>query len=184
MVFPRTPCAIHPSVARAAPPDDRRRVGGSHDPGQPNGDLANHTAIVTGVNVAEHGVIYNGLPVRPGGNQALHIEPWVPKTELVEAPTVYDAAHEAGLTTAEVDWVAIYRPSTIDWFLPELPSEDGVVEREMLQAGILTQEELRTWGKAGNTMHDDVWMRAAAYIIEKHCPDLMLGRRSATRSTR
>src|SRR5579863_7078300 len=39
----------------------------------------NHTAIVSGVNAAGHGVIYNGLPVRPGPGQALRIEPWVPK---------------------------------------------------------------------------------------------------------
>ena len=134
----------------------------------------NHTAMVTGVNAAQHGVIYNGMPVRPGEGKALRIEPWVPKTELVEAPTVYDAAHQAGLTTAEVDWVAIYHPPTIDWSFPEQPSADGAVEREMLQAGVLTPEELRGWGKSGNTMHDDVWMRAAAYLIEKHRPNLLL----------
>ena len=92
----------------------------------------------------------------------------------MEAPTVYDAAHQAGLTTAEVDWVAIYHPPTIDWSFPEEPSADGVVEREMLQAGVLTPEELGGWGKSGNTMHDDVWMRAAAYLIEKHRPNLLL----------
>jgi predicted AlkP superfamily pyrophosphatase or phosphodiesterase len=143
-------------------------------PVNPTVTWPNHTAMVTGVNVAQHGVIYNGMPVRPGEGKALRIEPWVPKTELVQAPTVYDAAHEAGLTTAEVDWVAIYHPPTIDWSFPELPHADGVVEREMVQAGVLKPEELATWGKTGNTMHDDVWMRAAAYIIEKHRPNLML----------
>src|SRR3954447_8520239 len=95
----------------------------------------NHTAIISGVNASIHGVIYNGLPVRPAAGVALKVEPWVPKTELVQARTVYDAAHEAGLTTAEVDWVAIYKPPTIDWAFPELPSLDGKVEREMLAAG-------------------------------------------------
>jgi predicted AlkP superfamily pyrophosphatase or phosphodiesterase len=143
-------------------------------PVNPTVTWPNHTAMVTGVNAAQHGVIYNGLPVRPGEGKALRIEPWVPKTELVEAPTVYDAAHQAGLTTAEVDWVAIYHPPTIDWSFPELPSADGPVEREMLQAGAVTGDELRTWGKTNNTMHDDVWMRAAAYLIEKHRPNLLL----------
>ena len=105
-------------------------------PVNPTVTWPNHTAMVTGVNAAEHGVIYNGLPVRPGEGKALRIEPWVPKTELVKAPTVYDAAHEAGLTTAEVDWVAIYHPPTIDWSFPEIPSAGGPVEREMLQAGM------------------------------------------------
>lgn len=134
----------------------------------------NHTAMVTGVDAAAHGVIYNGMPLRPGEGKALRIEPWVPKTELVMAPTVYDAAHQAGLSTAEVDWVAIYHPPTIDWSFPELPNADGAIEREMLQAGALTREELGAWGKTNNTMHDDIWMRAAAYLIEKHRPNLLL----------
>src|SRR3954447_2365756 len=95
----------------------------------------NHTAIISGVNASVHGVIYNGLPVRPGAGKSLKVEPWVPKTELVQARTVYDAAHEAGLTTAEVDWVAIYKPPTVTWAFSEVPSLDGKVEREMLAAG-------------------------------------------------
>jgi len=134
----------------------------------------NHTAMVTGVNAAGHGVIYNGLPVRPGVGKGLRIEPWVPKPELVQARTVYDAAHEAGLTTAEIDWVAIYRPPTIDWSFPELPSADGKVEKEMLASGEVTSDELATWNKTTNILHDDVWMRAAAHIIEKHKPNLLL----------
>src|SRR5215467_2698666 len=122
----------------------------SMHPVNPTVTWPNHTAIVSGVNVAAHGVIYNGLPVRPGPGQALRVEPWVPKTELVQARTVYDAAHDAGLTTAEVDWVAIYRPPTIDWSFPELPSLGGKVEREMLQSGAVTEEELRGWSKTNN----------------------------------
>jgi predicted AlkP superfamily pyrophosphatase or phosphodiesterase len=143
-------------------------------PVNPTVTWPNHTAIVTGVNAAQHNVIYNGLPVRPGEGKALRIEPWVPKTELVQARTVYDAAHEAGLTTAEVDWVAIYRPPTIDWSFPEIPSADGKVEKEMLESGGVTAEELATWSKTSNILHDDVWMRAAAHIIEKHKPNLLL----------
>jgi predicted AlkP superfamily pyrophosphatase or phosphodiesterase len=143
-------------------------------PVNPTVTWPNHTAMVTGVNAAHHGVIYNGLPVRPGEGKALRVEPWVPKPELVQARTVYDAAHEAGLTTAEVDWVAIYRPPTIDWSFPELPSADGKVEKEMLASGAVTADELATWSKTSNILHDDVWMRAAAHIIEKHKPNLLL----------
>ena len=143
-------------------------------PVNPTVTWPNHTAIISGVNVATHGVIYNGLPVRPGVGKALKVEPWVPKTELVQARTVYDAAHDAGLTTAEVDWVAIYKPPTIDWSFPELPSLDGKVEREMLQAGAVTEDEIRNWGKTNILMHDDVWTRAAVHIIEKHKPNLLM----------
>jgi predicted AlkP superfamily pyrophosphatase or phosphodiesterase len=143
-------------------------------PVNPTVTWPNHTAIISGVNVASHGVIYNGLPVRPGIGQALKVEPWVPKTELVQTRTVYDAAHDAGLTTAEVDWVAIYKPPTIDWSFPELPNLEGKVEREMLQSGAVTEDEIRTWGKTNNLMHDDVWTRAAVHIIEKHKPNLLM----------
>jgi predicted AlkP superfamily pyrophosphatase or phosphodiesterase len=134
----------------------------------------NHTAIISGVNAAAHGVIYNGLPVRPGPGKSLKVEPWVPKTELVQARTVYDAAHEAGLTTAEVDWVAIYKPPTLTWAFPEVPSREGVIEQEMLKAGTLAEDELKGWSKANILARDDAWTRAAVHIIEKHKPNLLL----------
>src|SRR5581483_11435506 len=52
-------------------------------PVNPTVTWPNHTAIISGVNVAAHGVIYNGLPARPGAGKALKVEPWIPKTELV-----------------------------------------------------------------------------------------------------
>lgn len=36
------------------------------------------------------------------------IKPWVPRDELVNARTLYDALAEKGMTTGQVDWVAIY----------------------------------------------------------------------------
>ena len=134
----------------------------------------NHTAIISGVNAATHGVIYNGLPVRPGVGKSLKVEPWVPKTELVQTRTVYDAAHEAGLTTAEVDWVAIYKPSTVTWAFPELPSLDGAIEQEMIKAGTLSADEVKGWTKANILQRDDAWTRAAVHIIEKHKPNLLM----------
>jgi predicted AlkP superfamily pyrophosphatase or phosphodiesterase len=132
--------------------------------------------------VAAHGVVYNGLPTRPAAGKALKVEPWVPKTELVQVRTVYDAAHDAGLTTAEVDWVAIYKPPTVDYPFPEMPSLDGKIEREMLAAGIVTEEELRNWGKANILQRDEIWTRAAVHIIEKHKPNLLMYHLLATDS--
>lgn len=143
----------------------------------------NHTAIVSGVNAATHGVIYNGLPVRPGIGKALKTEPWVPKTELVQAKTVYDAAHAAGLTTAEVDWVAIYKPPTVTWAFPEIPSREGAIEQEMLKAGALTEDDLNGWSKANILQRDEIWTRAAVHIIEKHKPNLLMYHLLATDST-
>ena len=134
----------------------------------------NHTSIVTGVAPDRHGLLYNGMPVRQGEGKPLRIEPWVDKKELVQAPTVYDAARAAGLTTGEVDWVAIYPASSVNFAFPEVPKPDGAIEREMVAAGVMTADELSNWSKHPITLKDDIWTRAAVHIIEKHKPNLLL----------
>ena len=84
----------------------------------------NHTMYVTGVTPAKHQVMFNGLLTRDASGLP-KIEPWRPKREMVKAPTVYDAAFAAGLTTAQVDWVAIHEPQTITWAFAERPSPGG-----------------------------------------------------------
>lgn len=143
-------------------------------PVNPTVTWPNHTAMVTGVAADRHGVIYNGMPVRGGDGKPLRIEPWVPKDELVQAPTVYDAAHSAGLTSAEVDWVAIYHSPSIDWSFAEQPNPDGAVEKEMIASGEVPEDQIRSWGHEPITLKDDIWMRAAVHIIEKHKPNLLL----------
>ena len=90
-------------------------------PVNPTVTWPNHTAMITGVTAAVNGVLYNGLPIRPGEGQPLRVEPWAPKNELVQAKTVYDAAHDAGLTVAEVDWVAIHQAASVNWSFAEPP---------------------------------------------------------------
>jgi predicted AlkP superfamily pyrophosphatase or phosphodiesterase len=152
-------------------------------PVNPTVTWPNHTSIVTGVNVARHGVIYNGLPVRQGPGKALKVEPWVPKPELVQARTVYDAAHEAGLTTAEVDWVAIHKPPTVTWAFPEVPSVDGKIEKEMIAAGLIAEDQVRGFNKMNILARDEFWTRAAVHILEKHKPNLLMYHLLATDST-
>src|SRR6476620_1022871 len=66
----------------------------------------NHTALVTGVRADEHGLLVNGSLVPTGAWPPIKVDPMVDKVKMVHAPTVYDAAHKAGLTTAQIDWVA------------------------------------------------------------------------------
>jgi len=137
----------------------------------------NHTTQVTGVAPRRHGVLYNGLLVRHGPDKPPKVEPWVDKDLLVLAPTLYDVAYKAKLTTAEVDWVAITRPKTIHWSFPEIPSLDGKVEQEMIAAGLLRPEQIGWFhGPAGKNRVwvDETWTRAASFIFEKHHPNLLL----------
>ena len=96
------------------------------------------------------------------------------KDKLVRVPTVYDAAHDAGRTTAQVDWVAIQNAPSINWPFAEQASVNGAVEKEMIAKGVITADNLKDFGKANIVYRDQIWTRAAAYIIKEHKPDLML----------
>jgi predicted AlkP superfamily pyrophosphatase or phosphodiesterase len=137
----------------------------------------NHTTLVTGVNPRRHGVLFNGLLTRGEGGVP-KIEQWAEKDRMVQAPTLYDVAHEAGLTTAESDWVAVTKAKTIDWSFPELPSLEGKVEREMIAEGAFREEEVQ-WmqfgpGRKNVAWLDEAWTRAARFILERHRPNLLL----------
>ena len=133
-----------------------------------------HTSMVTGVSPARHGVLFNGLLTRPAPRAPVKVEPWRDKREMVHAPTVYDVAYQAGLTTAQVDWVAIQNPGTINWAFPERPSVDGAVEREMIAAGVVTEAEVAGFGGTIITRRDQIWTDAALHILRTHKPRLML----------
>ncbi|MGH9626820.1 MAG: alkaline phosphatase family protein, partial [Bryobacteraceae bacterium] len=143
-------------------------------PVNPSVTWPNHTSMITGVTPAKHSVIYNGAAVRGGEGEPVKVEPHVPKNELVQGPTLYDVAREAGLTTAEVDWVAIEKASNINWSFAEWPTVDGTVEREMIAAGLVTDEEIRTFTKSEITFRDEIWTRAGEHILTRHKPNLLL----------
>src|SRR4051794_13139543 len=141
-------------------------------PVNPTVTWPNHTAMVTGVDASEHQVLYNGLLTRSDKTIQPSIEPWVDKDRLMQAPTIYDIAYQAGLTTAQVDWVAIYGAKTITWRFPELPDPNGAIEKEMIADGTVTAEQLRTFEASSQAWQDEMWTRAAEKILEKHKPNL------------
>lgn len=139
----------------------------------------NHTTLVTGVTPRHHGVLYNGKLKHQGPDKPPIIEQWVDKTELVNVPTLYDLAFDQGLTTAEVDWVAITGSKKITWSFPELPKPEGKFESELIQAGLLTAEECTWFGGPGGkpknvTWRDQKWTAVTQHLIEKHQPNLLL----------
>jgi predicted AlkP superfamily pyrophosphatase or phosphodiesterase len=148
-------------------------VAASMQPVNPTVTWPNHTAMVTGVDASVHHVLYNGLLIRENG-KAPAIEPWKDKDVMVHAPTVYDIAYQAGLTTAQVDWVAIYGAKTITWKFPELPDPSGAIEQEMIADGTVTAEQLKTFENSSQAWQDEMWTDAAVKILEKHRPNLLL----------
>jgi len=134
----------------------------------------NHTTMVTGVTADVHGLLLNGAIVHTGAWPPVKVDPTVDKEKMVKAPTVYDAAHKAGLTTAQVDWVAINNAPTITWALPEMASPTGPLEHEMIAKGVLTTADFTDFSKANILFRDQIWTAAGAYLIREHKPDLLL----------
>ncbi len=134
----------------------------------------NHTAMVTGVDASVHQVLFNGQVIPPAAGKAPYVNSNRSKEEMVHAPTVYDQAFHAGLTTAQVDWVGINNASAITWQFPELPNPDGAIEKELIAKGRVTADQLRTYEDSSQAWQDQVWTDAAIQILKEHKPDLML----------
>lgn len=152
-------------------------VGEAMTVSNPSITWINHTTLVTGVSPRRHGVLFNGLLVRQGPTLPPKIEQWAERDRMVFAPTVYDRAFAAGLTTAEVDWVAITRAPTIHWSFPELPSPEGSVEKELQASGKLWDPGLAAIDAARSrniAWRDLQWTQAAVHIVREHHPNLLL----------
>lgn len=146
----------------------------SMQPINPTITWPNHTSMVTGVDASRHHVLVNGLIVGQREATPPRIDMDAPKSQLVAVPTVYDLAHQAGLVTAEVDWVAIKDAPTVDWRFPEHPDPDGAIEQELVRDGVLTRDELAHFGAPSQAWRDRIYTRAAVDIIRRHHPDLLL----------
>ncbi len=145
-------------------------------PVNPTVTWPNHTSLVTGVTPAKHGVLFNGTLVRDSGVPP-RVEPWRDKKDMVRAPTLYDVVHDHGMTSAQVDWVAILNAPSIDWEFPERPERPETkpaIAREMVTVGTISQKDVDGFGNQNIVWRDDVWTDAAIHIIRTHRPNLLL----------
>ncbi len=74
-----------------------------------------HTTLLTGSSPAEHG-IYNNLEFDPKHKFA---ESWFWYAQQIRVPTLWQAAHEAGLSTASVGWPVSVGATQVDYLIPE-----------------------------------------------------------------
>jgi len=154
-------------------------VNGAHadamQPVNPTVTWPNHTALITGVNASVHHVIANGLVVFPADGSAPEIKPWVSKDDLVHARTLYDAAAEKGMTTGQVDWVAIYGAKNVRWEFGEKPSTDSPIAKDLIAQKLVTEDQVATFGaKSSPAWRDEIWTDAAIDILTQHTPNLLL----------
>ena len=142
-----------------------------------------HTSLVTGVHPAKHGVIGNSVWDRQQGRGLTYIgDPELTKDQAVRVPTLYDAAHEAGLKSAGIIWPCISGSKSLAWIIPDSGREDlharfttpGLLD-ELKQAGI-DASKLGVWGwnKQYASERDILYTRVARHLLEKHQPNLVL----------
>jgi predicted AlkP superfamily pyrophosphatase or phosphodiesterase len=143
-------------------------------PVNPSVTWPNHTALITGVNATGHHVLANGRIELPEDGGAPEVKPWVDKAKLVDARTLYEAATEKGLTTAQVDWVAIYGAKGVTWKFGERPEAGDTISQELIAQELVTAQELEHFNDSSPAWRDEIWTDAAVDIVEQHRPNLLL----------
>ncbi len=81
----------------------------------PTDTYPSHTTLITGVWPAEHG-IYNNVEFDPGQH---YNGDWYWYEAQIRVPTLWQAAHAAGLHTASVGWPVTVGARGVDWLIPE-----------------------------------------------------------------
>jgi predicted AlkP superfamily pyrophosphatase or phosphodiesterase len=142
-----------------------------------------HTSLVTGVHPARHGVIGNNAWDRKLNRGVTYIgDPEFSKDQAVKVPTIYDAAHAAGLTCAGVVWPCTTGAASLKWAIPD--SDRAEIHTRYTTPGLA--EELREadvdlaklqswgWNKDYSVQRDQVHTEIARFLLRKHRVNLVL----------
>jgi len=137
----------------------------------------NHTTLMTGVWPSVHG-IYNNTPFDPEGKENGR---WNWYANMVKAPTLWQAAHNAGLVTASLHWPVTMNAKGIDYNVPEFWSSRTESDHYLLEAvsqphGYLEKLE-HTAGTyfpgASDITYDELLTKTAIALIQDKHPDLL-----------
>jgi predicted AlkP superfamily pyrophosphatase or phosphodiesterase len=144
-----------------------------------------HTTLVTGVWPAEHGIV-NNTRFDPEHNLS---GAWYWYSEQVKVPSLYTAAHAAGLSTASVSWPVTVDSTSIDYNIPEywrtaspadafnpddrllmdaISRPDGEVERIAARTGTPYM-----MGNQTTLAGDEIRTRYSLDILQQHKPQFM-----------
>jgi predicted AlkP superfamily pyrophosphatase or phosphodiesterase len=115
----------------------------------------NHTTLITGVWPAKHGVAGNGTFDPDGKN----LGGWYWYAEDIKVPTLWDAAHAAGMKTAALSWPVSVGATSVDYDVPEYwrarNAEDLKLLRAISTPGLVSELEQKTGLKLADTFGDD-----------------------------
>ncbi len=143
-----------------------------------------HTTLLTGVAPAEHG-IYSNLEFDPRHTFG---DAWFWYAHRIKVPTLWQAAHRAGLTTASVGWPVSVGATDVDYLIPEYwrinhPTEDlNPADRELIAdlsrpEGMLRKMQTSLgpylMGNDTGIAADETKTRFALDILQRHKPRFM-----------
>ena len=136
-----------------------------------------HTTLVTGAAPARHGVIgnttFDPMQINAGG--------WYWYASDIAVPTLWDAAKQAGHSTANVHWPVTVGAATIDWNLPQIwrsgHADDAKLVAALSTPGLLPELEGELGAYAPGINEeidgDETRGRFAAEIIARKKPYFM-----------
>ena len=137
-----------------------------------------HTTLITGTAPATHGILgnttYDPLQINQGG--------WYWYASDNKARTLWDAAHDAGLTTANVHWPVSVAAKNVTWNLPQIWRTGHADDRKLVDAlatpGLVTELETATGaayadGKAEDLLADQIRTEFGVMMIVRHQPGFM-----------
>ena len=132
-----------------------------------------HTTMVTGVAPSRHGILANS-PFDPYGK---NMSGWYWYAEDIKMPTLWDAAANAGIVTASVDWPvtvgANIRYNIVQYWRAETPDDKKII-RALSTPGLFNEAEAAVGpypeGNDYTVAADKRRAAFMAYVIEKKKP--------------
>jgi len=142
-----------------------------------------HVTLVTGVPPNRHGVIGNNVYDRNLDRPLAYIgDPEVTKPNAIRVPTLYDAAHEAGLTTGAVIWPCCNGAATLDFMIPDSNRPDlhakyttpGFID--LLLKSNIDIRPIAEWGwdKQKANERDQLYTDVGCYLVQNQRVNLVL----------
>lgn len=144
----------------------------------PSVTYPSHTTLITGVSPAIHRIVNNTTFDPMQINQS----GWFWYSEDIKARTLWDAARDAGLTTANVHWPVSVAAQNVTWNLPQIWRTGHEDDRKLVKAlatpGLVTELETSTGaayadGKAEDLLGDQIRTEFGVDLIVKHQPGFM-----------
>ena len=133
-----------------------------------------HTSPITGGQPARHGGIANAVWSRKLDRSLVYIgDPELTKEEAIKVPTLYDAAHRAGLKCCSVIWPCSSGADTLNWVIPDSGKPElharyttpGFIE-QLGKAGIdISQLGAWGWSKERSTERDILYTVISVIVL-------------------